>query len=140
MKALWILPGISAALLFAVFALDSIWGGGHPSVSAVVLFWGLYPTLTLYLSRALLGVDFPSPALMPLGLLEYALVGVGLALADRQSARAGFSGSTYRDSRTLHLHERAVQRTSPVEPAIGQFAALGQYQPRRLHRCRQPDS
>ena len=54
-------------------------GGGHPSLSGVLLFWGLYPTLTGYLSRALLGSEFPSPRLMVLGFLEYAVVGVGLA-------------------------------------------------------------
>jgi hypothetical protein len=54
-------------------------GGGHPSLAGLLLFWGLYPTLTLYLSRALLGSEFPSPPLMLLGFVEYALVGVGLA-------------------------------------------------------------
>src|SRR5262245_609948 len=77
MKALWLLLGLAAALLLVVFALESIWGGGHPPLSAVLLLWGLYPTLTLYLSRALLGVEFPSPILMLVGFLEYALVGIG---------------------------------------------------------------
>ena len=78
-KALWLLLGLAASLLLVVFALESIWGGGHPPLSAVLLLWGLYPTLTWYLSRALLGSEFPSPLLMLVGLLEYALVGVGLA-------------------------------------------------------------
>ncbi len=78
-KALWFLVGLPAALLLAVFAVDSISGGGHPSLSALLLFWGLYPTLTLFLSRALLGSEFPSKLLMLLGFLEYPLVGVGLA-------------------------------------------------------------
>jgi len=78
-KALWLLLGLPAALLLVVFAVDSIWGGGHPSLSALLLFWGLYPTLTLTLSRALSGSEFPSLLLMLLGFLEYPLVGVGLA-------------------------------------------------------------
>jgi len=78
-KALWLFLGLPAALLLVVFAADSIWGGGHPSLSALLLFWGLYPTLTLSLSRALSGSEFPSPLLMLLGFLEYPLVGVGLA-------------------------------------------------------------
>jgi len=78
-KALWLLLGLPAVLLLVVFAFDSIWGGGHPSLSALLLFWGLYPTLTFYLSRALSGSEFPSPLLMVLGFLEYPVVGVGLA-------------------------------------------------------------
>jgi hypothetical protein len=90
-KALWFLLGLPAALLLVVFAVDSISVGGHPSLSALLLFWGLYPTLTLFLSRALLGSEFPSPLLMLLGFLEYALVGVGLAslLAKSQRRVAG---------------------------------------------------
>jgi hypothetical protein len=72
-KALWLLLGFPAALVLAVFAFDSIWGGGHPSLSALLLFWGSYPTLAGYLSRALSGSDFPSPLLMLLGFLEYPL-------------------------------------------------------------------
>jgi hypothetical protein len=74
-------PGSSAegSLLLAVFAFESIWGGGHPSLSGMLLVWGLYSTLTLYLARALLGVEFPPPDLMIVGFLEYALVGFGLA-------------------------------------------------------------
>ena len=93
MKALWILLGIPAALLLAAFVFDSIWGGGHPPLSAVLLIWALYPTLTLYVSRALLGVDFPSPLLMPLGLLEYALVGVGFASLIAKARGRGFPGA-----------------------------------------------
>jgi len=44
MKARWLLLGVAAALLLVVFALESIWGGGHPSLSAVLLFWGLWNT------------------------------------------------------------------------------------------------
>ena len=54
-------------------------GGGHPPLSALILSWALYPTLTGYLSRSLLGSFFPSPPLMLLGLMEYPLVGFGLA-------------------------------------------------------------
>jgi hypothetical protein len=77
-KRLWLFLGLPALFLLVVLALDSIWGGGHPSLSAVVLYWGLYPTLTGYLSRALLGSEFLSPLLLP-GLLEYLLVVVGFA-------------------------------------------------------------
>jgi hypothetical protein len=86
-KALWFLLGLPAALLLVVFAVDSISGGGHPSLSALLLFWGLYPTLTLFLSRALLGSEFLSPLLMLLGFLEYPLVGVGLASSIAKSQR-----------------------------------------------------
>jgi hypothetical protein len=86
-RALWFLLGLPAALLLVVFAVDSISGGGHPSLSALLLFWGLYPTLTLFLSRALLGSEFPTPLLMLLGFLEYPLVGVGLASLLAKSQR-----------------------------------------------------
>ena len=79
MKALWLVLGLLAALLLAVFVVESFWGGGHPSLSGMLLVWGLYSTLTLYLARALLGVEFPPPDLMVVGFLEYALVGFGLA-------------------------------------------------------------
>ena len=78
-KLPWLLGGVPAVLLLVVFVLDSIAGGGHPSLSAVLLVWGLYPTLTLYLSRALSGSEFLSPLLLVLGFVEYAVVGVGLA-------------------------------------------------------------
>jgi hypothetical protein len=78
-RAFWLLLGLPAIFLLVVIAFDSIWDGGHPSLSAVLLSWGLYPTLTLYLSRALSGSEFPSPLLIFLGLLEYPVVGVGLA-------------------------------------------------------------
>jgi hypothetical protein len=93
MKALWILIGVPAVLLLAVFAFDSIWGGGHPPLSAVLVFWGLHPTLTLYLSRALLGFDFPSTPWMLLGLLEYALVGVGFASLIAKSKGRAIAGA-----------------------------------------------
>jgi hypothetical protein len=60
-KALWLLLGLPAALLLAALASDLIWGGGHPSLSAVLLFWASYPTLAGYLSRELLGTDFLNP-------------------------------------------------------------------------------
>jgi hypothetical protein len=44
----------------------------------------------MYLSRALTGSEFPSPLLMALGFLEYAVVGVGLAaLIPRSKGRVG---------------------------------------------------
>jgi len=58
-------------------------------LSAVLVYWALYPTLTGYLSRALLGSDFPSAFLVLLGLMEYPLVGFGLAwLKSRSQAQA----------------------------------------------------
>jgi hypothetical protein len=77
--ARWLLPGLAAALLLGLLALESIVGGGHPSLSAVLLVWASYPTLAGYLSRSLLGADFPSTPVLWLGFLEYLLVGVGLA-------------------------------------------------------------
>jgi hypothetical protein len=85
-KTLWLLLGLPALFLLVVLALDSIWGGGHPSLSAVVLYWGVYPTLTGYLSRALLGSEFLSP-LMLAGLLEYLLVVVGFASIAKSQGR-----------------------------------------------------
>jgi hypothetical protein len=53
----------------------------------VLLVWGVYPTLTFYLARALFGSEFPSPLLILLGFLEYLLVGVGLASLIAKSQR-----------------------------------------------------
>ena len=89
-KALWLFLALLAALLIAVYAFESIAGGGHPSLSGLLLFWTSYPTLTGYLSRALLGHDFPPTLLLLIGLLEYPLVGVGLAsLIARFRGRGG---------------------------------------------------
>jgi hypothetical protein len=94
-KPLWLLLGLAAALLLVVFAADSIWGGGHPSLSAVLLFWASYPTLSGYVSRELLGSDFPSTLLMFLGFLEYPVVGVGLtSLIARSQGRIAAGGRT----------------------------------------------
>lgn len=136
MKALWILSSVLAALLLAVLALDASWGGGHPPLSAVLLFWALYPTLTLYLSRALLGVDFLSPLLMPLGLLEYALVGGGLAslIAKRQGrAIAGartalvalfiYIGAQFTAHLLLNLQSVNVRLLANANPAVSSAAA-----------------
>jgi hypothetical protein len=89
-KALWLFLALLAALLIAVYTFEAIAGGGHPSLSALLLFWASYPTLTGYLSRALLGHDFPPTVLLFIGLLEYPLVGIGLAsLIARFRGRGG---------------------------------------------------
>jgi hypothetical protein len=122
-KALWLLLGLPAILLLVVIVFDSIWGGGHPSLSAVLLVWGLYPTLTFYLARALFGSEFPSPLLMLLGFLEYPLVGVGLAslIAKSQRRVAGARTAVV----VLLIYISAQLAAHPVEPAVGQFAADG---------------
>lgn len=73
--------GVLGVVLLVVIAADMMWGGGHPTLSAVLLFWALTPTLTAFLSRALLGVDFPPLAVALLGLIEYPLVVFGLVSA-----------------------------------------------------------
>ncbi len=70
--------GVLGAVLLVVIAADMIWGGGHPSLSAVLFFWALAPTLTALLSRALLGIDFPPLPIALLGLIEYPLFFFGL--------------------------------------------------------------
>lgn len=70
--------GVLGVVLLVVIAADMIWGGGHPSLSAVLLFWILAPTLTALLSRALLGIDFPPLPIALLGLIEYPLFFFGL--------------------------------------------------------------
>ena len=77
-KAWWIFPGLAAALLLAAVVADLIWGGGHPSLTSVLLSWASYPTLAGYLSRELWGSDFPSTPIMLLGFLEYVLICAGL--------------------------------------------------------------
>ena len=72
------------ALLLAVIAFDQIWGGGHPSLTAVLLFWAILPTLTGYLSRALLGLDFPPLPIALVSLLEYPFVILGVVSALRR--------------------------------------------------------
>lgn len=83
-RTLWLLVGLPVALLLIVLALESIGGGGHPPLSAVLLYWASYPTLAGYLSRSLFGSDFPSTLLLFVGLLEYPMVAVAVAsLIDR---------------------------------------------------------
>jgi hypothetical protein len=77
--------GVLGVLLLIVIGADLIWGGGHPSLSAVLLFWALMPTLTALLSRALLGVDFPPLPIALLGLIEYPLFLFGLAAVLRRA-------------------------------------------------------
>jgi hypothetical protein len=133
-KALWFLLGLPAALLLVVFAVDSISGGGHPSLSALLLFWGLYPTLTLFLSRALLGSEFPSPLLMLLGFLEYPLVGVGLAslIAKSQRRVAGartavlvlliYIGAQFTAHLLLSLQSVNLRLMADANPAVSMAA------------------
>jgi hypothetical protein len=66
------------AIALVALAADTIWGGGHPPLGAVLASWALYPTLTGYLSQALLGDSLTSLAIMLLGFMEYPLVGFGL--------------------------------------------------------------
>lgn len=87
-RTLWLLVGLPVALLLIVLALESIGGGGHPPLSAVLLYWASYPTLAGYLSRSLFGSDFPSTLLLFVGLLEYPMVAVAVAsLIDRSQQR-----------------------------------------------------
>jgi hypothetical protein len=67
--------GIFALLLIGA---DLMWGGGHPTLSAVLLFFAIAPTLTCLLSQALLGVDFPPLPIALLALIEYPLCLFGL--------------------------------------------------------------
>lgn len=76
-KLAWLL-GLLPALALVVLAADMAWGGGHPPLGAVLVSWALYPTLTGYLSRALIGSTFPSFFIILLGLMEYPMVGFGL--------------------------------------------------------------
>jgi len=88
----WLLIGLPVALLLVVLLLESIGGGGHPSLSAVLLYWASYPTLAGYLSRSLLGSDFPSTLLLFLGLMEYPLIAVGVASIIARSQRRVAAG------------------------------------------------
>jgi hypothetical protein len=59
LKARWLFVAVPAALILGVLVFESVSGSGHPSLSAILLFWASYPTLTGYLSRALAGYEFP---------------------------------------------------------------------------------
>jgi hypothetical protein len=98
-----LLLGVPAALLLIVFLVDLISGGGHPPLSAALVYWALYPTLTGYLSRALLGSDFPSAFLVLFGLMEYPLVGF--------------------------LGRCATRRPFPAQSAIGESAPVANANP-----------
>ena len=69
-------------------------GGGHPSLGGALGMGAAFPTLAMYLSRALEGSDFPSPLFLVLGALEYPLVGYGIGslVAHVTSARNGLRG------------------------------------------------
>lgn len=71
-----LLFALPSAVALLILAVDP--GGGHPPLGAVLVDWTTAPTLSRYLSRALTGSDFPSPVVMLLGLMEWALVGFGL--------------------------------------------------------------
>jgi hypothetical protein len=77
-RNLLLLFSLVPAIALVALAADRIWGGGHPPLGAVLAFWALYPTLTGYLSQALLGDSLTSLAIMLLGFMEYPLVGFGL--------------------------------------------------------------
>jgi hypothetical protein len=84
---LGLLFGLPVALLLVVVALESFGGGGHPSLGAVLLSWVSYPTLAGYLSRSLLGSDFPSTLLLFVAFLEYSLVAAGVVFLIATSKR-----------------------------------------------------
>jgi hypothetical protein len=71
---------------------ESIGGGGHPPLSAVLLLWATYPTLTGYLSRSLFGPEFLSTLLLFVGLLEYPLVAVAVVSLVARSERSTAAG------------------------------------------------
>ena len=77
--------GVVGILALIVIGVDLIWGGGHPSLSAILLVWALAPTLTFLLSVALLGVDFPPLSIALLGLIEYPLFFFGLMSVFRRA-------------------------------------------------------
>jgi hypothetical protein len=89
MKRILLLFCLPPVLALIALAVDMTWGGGgHPSLGAFLVFWAIYPTLTGYLSRALLGSDFPSYFVMFLALMEYPLVGFALG-SIRARAKSG---------------------------------------------------
>lgn len=90
-RTIWLLFG-PIALLVVLFVLESIAGGGHPPLSAVLLYWATYPTLAGYLSRSLFGSDFPSTLPLFVGLLEYPLVAVAGASLIARLRRRGSAG------------------------------------------------
>src|SRR5262245_8330817 len=77
-RTLAMLFAVVPAVTLVALAGDRVWGGGHPPLGAVLAFWALHPTLTGYLSEALLGDSLTSMPIMLLGLMEYPLVGFGL--------------------------------------------------------------
>ena len=123
------------ALALIAVAADMTWGGGHPPLGAVLVFWEIYPTLTGYLSRAFLGSDYPSYFLIFLALMEYPLVGFGLgAILARSKAgtdhRArvgivvllGYISAQLAAHVLLNLHVVNVQLLSHANPAVSEAA------------------
>lgn len=70
--------GVLGILALIVIGADLIWGRGHPTLSGVLLVFAVAPTLTILLSRALLGVDFPPLPIALFALIEYPLLFFGL--------------------------------------------------------------
>ena len=110
--------GVLGVLLLIVIGADLIWGGGHPSLSAVLLFWALMPTLTTLLSRALLGVDFPPLPLALLGLIEYPVFFFGLVAVLRRarldSRTAAFGTAVFVAYLGVQLAARVMLNLDPV--------------------------
>jgi hypothetical protein len=70
--------GVLGILALIVIGFDLVWGGGHPPLSAILLVFAVAPTLTVLLSRALVGVDFPSLPIALFALIEYPLFVFGM--------------------------------------------------------------
>jgi hypothetical protein len=111
------------------------WGGGHPPLGAVLVFWTLYPTLTGYLSRAFSGSDFPSFFITLLGLMEYPLMGFGLgsiiarakSWADHRTRVGVIALLTYMSAQLaahvlLNLQVVNLQLVSHASPAVSNAA------------------
>lgn len=130
-----LLPAIAAVVL----AVGP--GGGHPSLGAVLIAWTAFPTLAAYLSRALVGSDFPSPLFMVLGGLEYPLVGYGIGslvahVTSASSRRFGIAVLLTYIAAQLGAHvvlnQRAVNARLLTDPnpavsraAVARMAAAG---------------
>ena len=134
-QKLSLLFGLPAVLALVALAVDMTWGGGHPPLSAVLVSWAIYPTLTGYLSRAFLGSDYPSFFIMLLGLMEYPFVGFGLgsiiarakAWTDRRTrvgvmAFLGYIGVQLAAHILLNLQIVNLKLVSHASPAVSEAA------------------